>query len=239
MLLVVLGICGEISAEELRRAKLREQEQLLEQQNLYISNLERMQEEMRSFRHDYKNLLSGLYLSAEEGDGGERVKKLLAQVTGSFDEQIGRYIRQTTQLGNLRVTELRSLILGKMTEMQRRGIACHLEILYPVEAVAVPVMELNRCFGILIDNAAEAVECQDSPSVDILISEQRDRTSFIIRNPVTGPVDFPRYGKRDIPQKGRGGGWAFTTTRGWWSATTIFWPPPAVGMEYLHSNWMW
>lgn len=206
MLLVVLSVCGAVSVEGMRQAKLHEQEQLLNQQNLYISNLERMQSEMRAFRHDYKNMLSGLYLRAGEEDGGEKLQQLLSDMTDSFDEQIGGYIQQTTQLGNLRVTELRSLILGKMTKMQKRGIVCHLEILYPVEHVSVPCMELNRCLGILIDNAMEAVQGQDSPSVDILVSEQMQMTSFVVSNRVTEPVDFGNIWKEGYSTKGEGRG---------------------------------
>ena len=40
----------------------------MQQQNAYIESLEKLQSEMRRFRHDYKNMMSGMYLQAKEGN---------------------------------------------------------------------------------------------------------------------------------------------------------------------------
>ena len=41
------------------------QTEMLGQQEMYIQELESIQSSMRSFRHDYKNMMSSLYLQVE------------------------------------------------------------------------------------------------------------------------------------------------------------------------------
>ena len=41
---------------------------VLHQQQLYIQDLEDIQQNMRAFKHDYKNMMSSLYLNSKEGN---------------------------------------------------------------------------------------------------------------------------------------------------------------------------
>ena len=67
-LLVVLLIFSYGGREEMSRKQLEAQRVSLQQQNTYIETLEGLQQEMRRFRHDYKNMMSGIYFQVKEGD---------------------------------------------------------------------------------------------------------------------------------------------------------------------------
>ena len=70
MLFIIYIFFMYIRHEELQKQKLEIQQVSLQQQNSYIENLENLQKEMRRFRHDYKNMMSGMYLQAKEGGYG-------------------------------------------------------------------------------------------------------------------------------------------------------------------------
>ncbi len=187
LLLVILGLCGYIASSEIRQEKIREQERLLVQQNIYIRNMEEMQKEVRAFRHDYKNILAGLYLHAQENDKDELLAQL-SHLTDTFDKGLGHCIWEYNQLANIQVTELKGLILIKLFRMQELGIICHLEVPYPLTAIDFDLTILNRCLGILIDNAIEEVQNHEKPEMDILINVQSDGVLFVIRNEVCNDI---------------------------------------------------
>ena len=54
----------------------------------YIRNLESVQQDVRIFRHDFKNRMAGIRLRADEGDL-EAVQEFLAEVTGDFEKKVG------------------------------------------------------------------------------------------------------------------------------------------------------
>ena len=59
-------------------------------------------------------------LSLEEAAAG------LAGLDAGFDRRIGEKIHASTQIGNLRIPQVRSLLLSKLTAMGERGIDCRL-----------------------------------------------------------------------------------------------------------------
>ena len=89
MVAAALILFHHMGLEEWQRREFAAQELILQQQNAYIKTLEGMQEEVRRFRHDYRNMMSGLYLTAEEGELAE-AGRFLQEMTEDFDSQIGR-----------------------------------------------------------------------------------------------------------------------------------------------------
>lgn len=207
LILLVLIICLfiYISAKGERDSKIRIQEAMLLEQRHYMENLESMQQEMRAFRHDYKNMLSGMSLYAEEGNTRE-IRKALQKMEADFDNKVGENIRQAGQLGNIQVPELKSLVLSKLSRMKRKHIACNLEVLYPVTRIDMDVMDLNRCLGILIDNAIEAVENTDTPMIDLIITKQDTELTFIVQNQWNGELALHNIWKEGYSTKGDGRG---------------------------------
>ncbi len=197
----ILFVLVYFSLKAESEARLQAQEALLSQQALYVQNLERIQQEMRDFRHDYKNLMSGLYVSAREGDLAP-VQEMLKNMTGYFDEKVGEDIRRTTQLGNIRILELKGLVLTKLMEMQEQGIFCNLEVLYPVNRIDMEIPDVVRCLGILLDNAAEAAKETKKPEVDLMISSLESGVTIVVKNMVEEPPNLNRIWERGYSTKG-------------------------------------
>lgn len=168
--------------------KMQAQREVIDRQRLYEQDLEMIRREVRTFRHDYKNLLAAL--SQQAGDGElEALRRTLSELDAGFDLRLGKKIQTSTQIGNLQIPEVRSLFLNKLTVMREKGVDCRLEVLYPVAAVDMNVWDFVRCLGILIDNAAEGAQNTKQPWVEIVLLAQDRQVFFRISNPYTNPIE--------------------------------------------------
>ena len=185
--------------------KVEAQRDVIAQQQLYERDLEDIRREVRSFRHDYKNLLAGLSEQAGAGEA-DALLDSLAQLDAGFDRRIGEKIRATTQLGNVRVPQVRSLLLSKLAAMGAQGVDCRLEVLYPVEGVGMDVWDFTRCLGILLDNAVEGALETQSPWVEIVLLAQGEGLFLRLANPYAGTVDPEKIWAEGFSTKGEGRG---------------------------------
>lgn len=185
--------------------KLEAQRDVIAQQQLYERDLEAIRQEVRSFRHDYKNLLAGLSEQADEGEL-DQLRTALSELDTGFDRCIGEKIRASTQIGNVRVPQVRSLLLSKLAVMAQKGIDCRLEAIYPMERVGMDVWDFTRCLGILLDNAAEAAAETETPWVEIVLLSQKGRLSLRVSNPYIGAIDPDKIWTEGFSTKGEGRG---------------------------------
>ena len=168
--------------------KIQAQRDVIAQQQLYEQDLEMIRREVRIFRHDYKNLLAGLSQQAGEGEL-EGLRRTLSELDAGFDLRLGQKIQASTQIGNLRIPEVRSLLLSKLTAMREKGVECRLEAHYPVAAVDMDVWDFVRCLGILIDNAVEAALDTERPWVEIVLLAQDRRVFLRVSNPYANHIE--------------------------------------------------
>ena len=185
--------------------KVEAQRDVIAQQQLYERDLEIIRREVRAFRHDYKNLLAGLSEQADKGQL-DQLRAALSELDAGFDRRIGEKIRASTQLGNVRIPQVRSLLLSKLAAMGQKGTGCRLEVLYPVETVGMDVWDFTRCLGILLDNAAEAAAETEAPWVEVVLLAQGEGLSLRVSNPYAGAIDPDKLWAEGSSTKGAGRG---------------------------------
>jgi len=190
--------------------KIQAQRDVIAQQRLYEQDLESIRQEVRAFRHDYKNLLAGL--SSQAGDL-EGLRRTLSELDAGFDLRLGRKIQASTQIGNLQIPEVRSLLLTKLAAMGERGTACRLETLYPVTAVDMDTWDFVRCLGILVDNAAEAALDTDQPWVEIVLLSQDGRVHLRVSNSYGNRIDPGQMWREGWSTKGEDRGLGLASYR--------------------------
>lgn len=205
MATLMAGLVVYLSRQLDSARKLEAQRDVIARQQLYEGDLEAIRQEVRSFRHDYKNLLAGL---SEQADKGEldQLRAALSELDAGFDRRIGEKIRASTQLGNVRIPQVRSLLLSKLAAMGEKGIDCRLEVLYPVERVGMDLWNFTRCLGILLDNAAEAAPGTETPWVEIILLSQKGRLSLRVSNPYAGMIDPDKIWTEGFSTKGESRG---------------------------------
>lgn len=203
--LIISIILAYMEISEIQRQKLEAQQISIQQQSIYIKNLEQMQLEIHRFRHDYKNMMSGIYFSAKEGDT-KSVQNFIQDMASDFEHQAGSQIQKFTQLGNIHLMELKGLLLHKMGLMQQEHIQYELEVFRPLTDTHFHATDLCRCFGILIDNAIDEVRGKENAYINIMVSCQDGFTTFRVKNTLYSEVDFHKIWLESYSTKGNGRG---------------------------------
>lgn len=202
MALLMIALVFHLTLRDADLRKLRLQKDMLARQQLYEQTLEELQQELKTFRHDCRNLIAGL---AEEPEDGSLSRSLQELETG-FEKRLGEKIRNASQIGNLHIPQIRGLLLSKITQMAEQNIPCRLEVLYPVDHAAMEVWDLIRCLGILTDNAAEAALDTGQPWVEILLLQEGPVLTLRISNPWNGTEDPECFFQEGWSTRGRGRG---------------------------------
>ena len=196
----------------MQKKQMEQQKLSIKQQELYICSLERVQRDMRMFRHDYKNMMSGVYIQAGEGNL-KAVQEFVSGMMDVFEHQVGNQIWQTTQLGNIRNLEIKGLFVAKVARAQSRRVRCDLEVMAKVEHVNVSVWDFCRMAGILMDNALEAVEGTKRPFFSVMLSQNEQCTTLRIKNPVFEEVPVNDIWLEGYSTKGEGRGLGLASLR--------------------------
>ena len=202
---LVMGGIVSVAQRMSTNRRLQAQRDIIAQQMLYERSLEEVRQEMRSFRHDYKNILSGMSQQAKEGETNV-LSRELEKLEAGFDRRLGEKIQESTQVGNLRIPQVRSLLLAKLVDMEEKGVECRLEVLYPVETVNMDAWDFVRCVGVLVDNAVEASLETEKPWVEIVLLQQGTDLELRVGNTWTGRTDPARIWNEGYSTKGKGRG---------------------------------
>ena len=224
IIIAVLFIFHYMGMEELQKKAAAAQRLSIQQQNAYIGTLEGMQEEMRRFRHDYKNMMAGMYLQAKEGNLSE-ITEFIQKMTDDFEDQVGGQIQKMTQLRNVCIMEVRGILLVKFMEMEQEGISCELEVIAPLQEANIKTTDLCRCLGILIDNAIDEVRGHDgapdhskrqsagngSGKVHVMISRQEDCVTIRVKNTLYHEIDLSKIWESGYSTKGKERGIGLTS----------------------------
>ncbi|MCI8417309.1 MAG: GHKL domain-containing protein [Lachnospiraceae bacterium] len=191
------------------QSQLQAQQDIIVQQQLYEQSLEELRQEMREFRHDYKNLLASFAGEWESSELGQSLKELEV----GLDRRLGEKIQVSVHMGNLRIPQVRSLLLTKLAKMREQGIECKLEVLYPVIRLGMERWDFVRCLGILVDNALEAAQETEKPWVEILLLQQEDSLMVRVANPWKKGADMGRIWDEGYSTKGYGRGLGLASYR--------------------------
>ena len=147
----------------------------------YTRNIEAMYDGLRSFKHDYINILTSLSGYIENGD--------MVELKDFFEEKIlptenlimqGDY--KLNQLSNIAVLEIKSLLSAKMIYAHEMGIDVTIDIPDCVSRFSMDTVDLARILGIFLDNAVEAALDAAHPEVGLNIIQNPDTVAVIISN---------------------------------------------------------
>lgn len=154
----------------------------------YANYLEQSEDNLRAFRHDYRNLLNSLKVSAAEGNVQELLDKLERYSAENLDSQALLKYKDTN---HIQVKTLKSLIITKLNAIYQADIPYDFECRQTIASIPGNVNELDlvRVIGIAFDNALEESqslsERNGHPEIQaMLYQETTDSLEFEIRNKV-------------------------------------------------------
>ncbi len=180
-LLVMFFLLLAMRRSYLEQIQAEAKQKALQDLQDYTRNLEAMYNGLRSFKHDYVNILLSLSGYIEEGD--------MAGLKEFFESKIfptknlitqGDY--KLNQLGNIGVLEIKSLLSAKMIYANEAGIDVTIDIPDKIESFLIDTVDLARILGIFLDNAIEATLETEQPQIGLNIIQNKSGVSIIISN---------------------------------------------------------
>ena len=147
----------------------------------YTRNLEAMYNSLRSFKHDYVNILLSLSGYIEEGDL-DRLKDFFESKIFPTKNLITGEDYKLNQLSNISVLEIKSLLSAKMIYAHESGIDITIDIPDKVESFLIDTVDLARILGIFLDNAIESTLETEQPQIGLNIIQNKTGVSIIISN---------------------------------------------------------
>ena len=207
-LYMVLTI-GSVTIILIYTKKNFEQQQKIKDLNTlkeYTDTLEATYNNLRSFKHDYVNILSTLAVFIDE--------KRYDELDTFFHQNIMPLSRDLTQnnaslanLSRIKNLELKSIFYSKLLLATSKNIEITVDIPDEIEKPNVDAIDLSRILGIYLDNAIEAALETDHPILNLHSCAIDNGIVFIISNSfIDHGISVSQMYKKGISSKGEGRG---------------------------------
>ncbi|MCG7339927.1 GHKL domain-containing protein [Staphylococcus sp. ACRSN] len=204
-----------ISFSIVRQIQYKRNMQEIENYYKYTLQIENINNEMRKFRHDYVNILSTMSEFIRENDM-EGLKKYFHEEILPMQDSMQMNAIKINGIENLKVREIKGLLTTKILQAQEKNIRISIEVPEPIEKIDMPIVNLSRAIGIILDNAIEASEKnEDDPLIRIaFIKNNDDSVMFIVMNKCD--PDMPKIHtlfKENYSTKGKNRGLGLSTLK--------------------------
>lgn len=148
----------------------------------YTSHIEEMYDEMRHFRHDYKNVLYSL-TGALENNNIDEAKRVLNQVLVPSERAITQKASVLSQLENVLNLDVKSLIYNKAFTALSDGLTVTIEVAQPIKFTKeIAPLDLIRILSNLLDNAINAAKQSNDKKVNISLFAKNKQQWIVIGN---------------------------------------------------------
>lgn len=181
----------------------------------YVQQIETMYSELRSFRHDYQNVLISLNESIKTKD--------LAVIEDTYNTILNKegIILQDehyslAKLDNLKTLPIKGIISTHVIQAWQKNIPVHLEIDDVIQDEPIDILDYVRITSILLNNAIEAAEKSENPFLNIVFLKNADdnEVKLLIENSCPNEViDITKVFKKGYSTKGKGRGLGLATVQ--------------------------
>lgn len=203
---VMLLYLNAISKEKLEKEIIEQKDTQLNELSSYSHHVESLYEEIRSFRHDYINILTSLKLGIDNQDI-EAIKTVYNGVLRDSANQFYDSKFDIAKLSNIKNDAIKSILSAKLLEAQNRGISISVEIEEPVSNFRIELLDFITVLSVLCDNAIEATIEATSPRMTIAFINNEDSLVLIVENSIKSEkVDVSHIFARGYSSKGKGRG---------------------------------
>ncbi|MGU8048621.1 sensor histidine kinase [Streptococcus suis] len=147
----------------------------------YSRHVESLYKEIRSFRHDYTNILISLNEAIKEEDI-VAIRTIYQGVIANSDRKFydGKY--DIARLSNIQNPAVKSLLSSKMLEAQKKGIAISVEVDAEIEPPDLELIEFITILSILLDNAIDAAKQCANGNIVFAYFQEDDRKIIVVEN---------------------------------------------------------
>ncbi|MGQ4224310.1 GHKL domain-containing protein [Enterococcus mundtii] len=165
------------------RAELENLKEKMEMMSVYTNDVERNYQELRKFRHDYKNLLIGLNASQKINEiNHDYLDEILVYSRQMIDNNVMRF----SGISNIEVQSFKSLMITKLLQAEQEKLIVHFECFKQISNFNLESVKLVRIVGILMDNAIEAAKESPDKILNVLLIDNIDMIEICIENSYEG-----------------------------------------------------
>ena len=198
--------------QELQEKVVLQKEIQLQNLSNYSQQVEGLYQEIRSFRHDYANILSSLKIGIDQKD-----INLVSQVYDSVLKNSGEKLKgkrfDVAHLRNINDLALKSLLLSKLSEAQNLSVPVSLEISEQFSIKNMEQIDFLTITSILLDNAIESA-AEGGIAVCFLEDREWNKLVMIVKNStLEREIELRDIFKRDNSSKGVGRGIGLANVR--------------------------
>ncbi|MGT2667350.1 GHKL domain-containing protein [Streptococcus rifensis] len=147
----------------------------------YSQHVESLYRDLRSFRHDYTNVLTSLNEAFNKEDLAG-AKQVYETVLARSDRAFYSSKFDIANLANLTNTALKSIFSAKLMEAESKGVALTVEIPEPIGEPDIELLDLVTILSIFLDNAIEAAEQSEDPFLSVAYFQEGQKTLLILEN---------------------------------------------------------
>jgi two-component system sensor histidine kinase AgrC len=178
----------------------------LENLNEYTKNLEMVYNNLRSFRHDYINIMASLSAYIDEKRYDE-LGTFFYEYIFPMQKNLSQKNSELNNLLRIHTLELKSILYTKLLLAVNQDIEVNIDIPDEIDSVHMDPVDMTRMFGIYLDNAIEACLETDHPVVNIHLGKMNQDMVFIISNTfIDKGLSVAQMHKKGVTTKGNGHG---------------------------------
>ena len=164
-----------------------------------VSQMTDLNHALRAQRHDFLNHLQVVYSLIEMGEYSE-ANRYIAQVYGDI-QQVSRTLKTACAPVN-------ALLRAKVGEAEQKGVKVDLSVHAAWDSLPLPAWEMCRVISNLIDNALDALNGTENPTLYLELAEDVKGFSFTVKNngPAIPPEKQSAIFEAGVSGKGEGRG---------------------------------
>ena len=184
----------------------RKKVEYLEHLKEYTENLEMVYDNLRSFRHDYINVMASLAAYIEEGRYEELGDFFYGHIL-PMQKGLTQKNDALNSLLHVEVLELKSILYTKLLLAVNREVEVEVDIPDVIDCVHMDPVDLVRVLGIYLDNAIEACLETERPFLGFHLGRVEGDVVFLLSNSfVDRGLSLGQMCKKDVSTKGEGRG---------------------------------
>ena len=192
---------GHSLEETSEQYDVSEHERLL----LYSESLEKMNTEIRKFKHDYLNILSTMSNYITDGDL-ENLREYFSTKIIPTKDILLESTDTVDSLKNLKVIELKGILSYKVIHAQKQGTKVIIEIPEVIATLNMEEIDLCRSLGIILDNAIEETKTQEQGQINIGLIKRTQSVIIVVMNTCKEPVNLHQMSVNGYSTKGKNRG---------------------------------
>ena len=163
---------------------------------------EDMYSSLRSFKHDYSNIMLSMsgYIETNDING---LREYFTNEILPLSKNITKSTAHLNQLINIKTTELKSIISSKLLYAIELNIEVGTEVTEEISDIPMDTLDLSRIIGIFLDNAIEAALETDAPSLRFALINLEKEYIFVISNTfLEKEIPYASLAKPNVSSKG-------------------------------------